>query len=133
MSKKNAVIEAGLNGLLGTRKIDEFKKEIVILPMPEDEEEEQPEEDAAGFPEPELIPEESPKRYRQKKGYKTVCYSLPPDMVEAIRHISKYEGRKINDVVIEAFAEYLQNWDGSRRPESRREWINNLSFDGWEL
>lgn len=97
MSKKNNVIAAGLNGLL---------KEAV------------PQQDAEQAP---------AKNTRQRKGHKTVCYSIPEQMAEAVKHIAAYENRKINDVVIEALALYLRSWDGSKAQQSRREWINNIS------
>lgn len=82
MAKKNAIIAAGLNGLLG--------------PAP------------ASTPE---APQDQPEQAVKLKGnYTTVCYSIPPDIAEKIRYIAYWDRKKINAVVVEAFTQYADNW-----------------------
>lgn len=82
MAKKNNIIAAGLNGLLG--------------PAP------------ASTPE---AHQEQPKQGEKQKGnYTTVCYSIPPEIAEKIRYIAYWDRKKINAVVVEAFTQYAENW-----------------------
>lgn len=82
MPKKNAIIAAGLNGLLG--------------PAP------------ASTPE---VRQEQPEQATKTKGnYKTVCYSIPPELADKIRYIAYWDRKKLNAVVVEAFTQYADNW-----------------------
>lgn len=88
MAKKNTIIAAGLEGLL--------------TPTP-----------APANPQ-----DQAEKPERIKGNYKTVCYSIPPDLADKIRYIAYWDRKKLNAVVAEAFAAYIANWkpaDG--RPE----------------
>lgn len=78
---KNAVIAAGLNGLL---------KQPEATPTPDTV------TDAQGE--------------KTKGNYKTVCYNIPPAIADYMRYIATYDRKKINAVVSEAFAEYIRNW-----------------------
>lgn len=80
MSKKNAIIAAGLNGLLG-----------------------QPEPAPTAQAEP-------AQGEKTKGNYKTVCYSIPPAIADYMRYIANYDRKKINAVVAEAFTAYITNW-----------------------
>lgn len=42
--------------------------------------------------------------------YKTVCYSINPDVAEKMRYIARYDRKKLNEVVTEAFAAYIAAW-----------------------
>ena len=83
MAKKNTIIAAGLNGLLAPA--------APVAPAVE------PEQAAAA---------EQPA----KGNYKTVCYSIPPEVAEYMRYIARYDRKKINAVVVEAFAAYINSW-----------------------
>jgi len=82
MSKKIDTISAGLNGLLA-------KPAATKLPT-EPAEQEQP--------------------TRTKGNYKTVCYSIPPELAEKIRYIAYWDRKKLNAVVVEAFEQYAAKW-----------------------
>lgn len=82
MAKKNTVIAAGLNGLLS------------------------PATSSANTP-PEAQQGQADK---QRGNYITVCYSIPPEIAEKIRYIAYWDRKKINAVVVEAFAQYAANW-----------------------
>ena len=43
--------------------------------------------------------------------YKTVCYSIPPDIADKMRYIARYDRKKLNAVVVEAFAAYINGWE----------------------
>ena len=45
-----------------------------------------------------------------KGNYKTVCYSIPPDIADKMRYIARFDRKKLNAVVVEAFAAYINNW-----------------------
>ena len=45
-----------------------------------------------------------------KGNYKTVCYSIAPDVADKIKYIAYYDRRKVNAVVTEAFEEYIAKW-----------------------
>lgn len=47
---------------------------------------------------------------KAKGNYKTVCYSIDADIAEKMRYIAHYDRKKINVVVVEAFAAYIANW-----------------------
>lgn len=81
MAKKNAIIAAGLGGLL--------------TPPP------------ASTSTPEAQQEQPAK---QRGNYTTVCYSIPPEIAEKIRYIAYWDRKKINAVVVEAFTQYAANW-----------------------
>lgn len=44
------------------------------------------------------------------KGYKTVCYSIPPETADKIKQIAAWDRKKINAVVTEAFEQYAAKW-----------------------
>lgn len=48
---------------------------------------------------------------KAKGKYKTVCYSIPPEVAERIRYIAWYDRKKINAVVAEAFEQYATRWE----------------------
>lgn len=50
---------------------------------------------------------------RTKGNYKTVCYSIAPELAEKMRYIAYWDRKKINAVVSEAFAAYCENWKPS--------------------
>ena len=52
--------------------------------------------------------EQEPKR--QTANYQTVCYNLHPDLVENIKRVAKYEGKKANVVVSDALRFYFAQW-----------------------
>ena len=80
MAKKSTIIAAGLNGLLAG---------------------------PTSTPEAEQDTEQAGKA---KGNYKTVCYSIPPELAERIRFIAYWDRKKINAVVVEAFQQYADNW-----------------------
>ncbi len=88
MSKKIDTIAAGLNGLLSAPA--------------------QPQETA-----PTAAPQEPEQAPKQKGNYKTVCYSIPPELAEKIRYIAYWDRKKLNAVVVEAFEQYAANWNPS--------------------
>ena len=83
MTKKIDTIAAGLNGLLSTP--------------------------AASTPEVQE-PEQAPK---VKGNYKTVCYSIAPELADKIRYIAYWDRKKLNAVVSEALAAYCDSWKPS--------------------
>ena len=82
MAKKNNIITAGLNGLLG--------------PAPAST--------------PDVRQEQAEKPAKQRGNYTTVCYSIPPEIAEKIRYIAYWDRKKINAVVVEAFEQYAAKW-----------------------
>lgn len=56
---------------------------------------------------------EAPKEQAAKTPTKTVCYSLPVDVVEGVKYIAYYDRRKLNAVVTEALAEYIDRWNNT--------------------
>lgn len=84
MAKKIDTIAAGLNGLLSTP--------------------------AASTPEAQE-PEQAPK---VKGNYKTVCYSIAPELADKIRYIAYWDRKKLNAVVAEALADYIAKWEPAR-------------------
>ncbi len=87
MAKKNTIIAAGLNGLLG--------------PAP------------TSTPTPEARQEQPEQAAKQRGNYTTVCYSIPPEIAEKIRYIAYWDRKKLNAVVVEAFEQYAANWNPS--------------------
>lgn len=59
---------------------------------------------------PAATPQEPAK---QRGNYKTVCYSIPTDIADKIRYIAYWDRKKLNAVVVEAFAAYCENWKPS--------------------
>ena len=51
---------------------------------------------------------------RVKGNYKTVCYSINPDVAEKMRYIARYDRKKLNEVVTEAFAAYIEQWEPTK-------------------
>lgn len=47
---------------------------------------------------------------KQTHNYETVCYNLHPDLVENIRRVAKYEGKRANIVVSDALRFYFAQW-----------------------
>ena len=47
---------------------------------------------------------------KQTYNYQTVCYNLHPDLVENIRRVAKYEGKRANIVVSDALRFYFAQW-----------------------
>ena len=84
MASKNNLISGGLNGLL--------------KPAP------------ASTPEAVQEPTGEPKT---KGNYKTVCYSIPPELAEKMRYIAYWDRKKLNAVVVEAFSQYVESWKPS--------------------
>ena len=80
MSKKKAITE-GLAGLMATPAATDRKRAA----------------------EPQATPAQTPAR----GNYKTVCYSLPPDIADRIRAQAAAERRTIGAVVAQALADYL--------------------------
>lgn len=91
MKDKNAIISAGFAGLL-----------------------KQPEPTANQ--EPATTREDEPKT----GNYKTVCYSIPPALADNIRYIARFDRKKINAVVAEAFAAYCENWKPAPAEKPRK-------------
>lgn len=89
MAKKNNIIAGGLQGLLAP----------AAAPVSPQEPTQQ---------------EQAPKRV--KGDYKTVCYSIPPELAEKIRYIAYWDRKKLNAVVVEAFTAYCDQWkpDGAK-------------------
>lgn len=56
-----------------------------------------------------------PAEEKKKGNYKTVCYSIPPDIAEAIKEIAVLDRRTVGSVVTEAFLDYLKKWQ--QRPD----------------
>ena len=54
------------------------------------------------------------KPSRPKASYKTVCYSLPPALVDKIDYIAYWDRKKTNAVVAEAFEQYVSRWKPSQ-------------------
>lgn len=55
-------------------------------------------------------PQEPKQETKQGKQYETVCWNLPPNDIENVKRIAKYEGKRINAVVSEALNFYFDNW-----------------------
>ncbi len=51
---------------------------------------------------------------------KTVCYYISPKLDEDIRYIAYYDRKKINEVVAEAFAQYIKNWKPAPNPKPKK-------------
>ena len=83
-TKKNSIIEAGLNGLLAP---------------------------ASAPVQPQEQPTQEPEKI--KGNYKTVCYSISPDLAEKIRYIAYWDRKKLNAVVSEALTAYCEAWKPS--------------------
>ena len=64
------------------------------------------------------VPEAKPKR--AKKVYKTVCYSINPELDEKIKYIAYYDRKKINAVVSEALAAYIEQWTPAPNEKPRK-------------
>ncbi len=45
-----------------------------------------------------------------KPKYKTVCYSISPDLADRIKEIAFWDRKKVNAVVTEAFRAYCDTW-----------------------
>lgn len=80
MNRKNNIIEAGLNGLLTP---------TAQTPGPQD-------------------PAQEPEKV--KGNYKTVCYSISPELADKIRYIAYWDRKKLNAVVTEALTAYCDAW-----------------------
>ena len=63
-------------------------------------------------------PEAKPKR--AKKVYKTVCYSITPELDEKIKYIAYYDRKKVNAVVSEALAAYIEQWTPAPTEKPRK-------------
>lgn len=50
-----------------------------------------------------------------KGNYKTVCYSIPPEVADKIKDIAYWDRKKINAVVVGAFTEYAAKWDKANK------------------
>jgi hypothetical protein len=85
MAKKNNIIAAGLNGILGPATATPQAPTATAAP-------------------------DAPKPERIKGNYKTVCYSIPPELAEKIRYIAYWDRKKLNAVVTEAFEMYCNAW-----------------------
>ena len=48
--------------------------------------------------------------------YQTVCYNLPPAMIENVKKIAKYDGKRANAVVMDALSQYFKRW----KPEPKQ-------------
>lgn len=55
-------------------------------------------------------PQEQPQDERQTYNYQTVCYNLHPDLVDNIKKVAKYEGKRANEVVTDALRFYFAQW-----------------------
>ncbi len=86
MANKN--ISAGLEGLLATKAAPAKETATEARPAPA-----QP--------------------ARAKGNYKTVCYSIPPEVAEKVKEIAYWDRKKINEVVIEAFEKFYEDWKPS--------------------
>lgn len=62
----------------------------------------------------------TPKVQAQEQGsakkYETVCYNLPPAMIENVKQIAKYDGKRANAVVMDALSQYFKRW----KPEPKQ-------------
>lgn len=47
---------------------------------------------------------------KQTYNYQTVCYNLHPDLVDNIKKVAKYEGKRANEVVTDALRFYFAQW-----------------------
>lgn len=56
---------------------------------------------------------EAPKEQAPKAPTKTACYSLPVDVIEGMKYIAYFDRRKLNAVVAEAFAQYIDRWNNT--------------------
>lgn len=56
---------------------------------------------------------EAPQEQAAKVPTKAVCYGLPVDVIEGVRYIAYYDRRKLNAVVAEALAEYIDRWNNT--------------------
>lgn len=87
MSKKIDTIAAGLNGLLSA-----------------------PAQLQGTTANTAPTPQETEQAPKQKGNYKTVCYSIPPELAEQMRYIAYWDRKRLNAVVVEAFQQYAANW-----------------------
>ena len=42
--------------------------------------------------------------------YQTICWNLPPNEIENVKRIAKYEGKRANAVVSDALRYYFKHW-----------------------
>lgn len=49
----------------------------------------------------------------ERQPNRTVCYSLPPEVIDGIKYIAYFDRRKLNAVVTEAFAQYIERWNNA--------------------
>lgn len=61
---------------------------------------------------------ETPKK--KTGNYKTVCYSISPEVAEKIAYIAYYDRRRLNAVVTEAFEAYIKNWKPAPQEKPRK-------------
>lgn len=57
---------------------------------------------------------------KAKGNYKTVCYSIPPDLAEQIKRAAYIDRKTIGAVVAEAFEMYLQQWEPMPEPSKQQ-------------
>lgn len=57
---------------------------------------------------PTQTPAEQPEQ--AAKSYKTVCYSISPEIAEKMKQIARFDRKRLNAVVTEAFAAYIEKW-----------------------
>ena len=49
----------------------------------------------------------------ERRPNRTVCYSLPSEVIDGIKYIAYFDRRKLNAVVTEAFAQYIERWNNA--------------------
>lgn len=101
---KNNMIAAGLASLMQTQQAEKSAQE------------EKPAKKAPASQHMEQKP--APEEPAKKGNYKTVCYSIPPDLAEEIKRVAYIDRRTIGAVVADAFREYLDKWKPAPEPGS---------------
>lgn len=80
---KKELLETGLNGLLNMQE-----------------------------PTPAPKKETTVRAKEQKQNCKPFSYSIPVELAEKISYIAYYDRRKVSAVVVEAFEDYVEKWNG---------------------
>lgn len=66
-------------------------------------------------------PQEEPK----KRAYKTVCYSIDPELIDRMAYVAHWDRKKIGEVVEEAFIKYLNDWEPTTEEYNPDAWIKS--------
>ena len=51
--------------------------------------------------------------HEERRPNRTVCYSLQSQVIDGMKYIAYFDRRKLNAVVTEAFAQYIERWNNA--------------------